>query len=93
MSSTRPRRRSPARTRSRSPRPRASSLERSWYGTEKQEQARTNILEITDPFAVKALSTYLTSETTRDSKQLFIDALTHVGTAGAMDVLAKAALK
>lgn len=65
---------------------------RSWYGTDKQEQARQNILEITDPFAIKALSTYLTSETTRESKQLFIDALSHVGTAGAMDVLAKAGL-
>ncbi|HTU24013.1 MAG TPA: hypothetical protein VMF30_01370 [Pirellulales bacterium] len=55
---------------------------RGWYTGGKQEMARVNIGDITDPLAVKGLSYFLEHEEDRDLKLLWIGALTRIGGGG-----------
>jgi len=67
-------------------------LWRDWLGTEKTRVAERNILEIDDPFAVKALADGLEDDGRDQARLLFVRALARIGTPAAMRVLALQAM-
>lgn len=67
-------------------------LWRDWLGTDKTRVAEEEILQIEDPFAVKALADALKDDGRDQARLLFVRALARIGTAGAMRVLAVQAM-
>jgi hypothetical protein len=60
---------------------------RKWLGTKKDQQARKNLLEIDDPYAVKALVQGLTKDNVPEFRILYIEALANLGTSQALRAL------
>lgn len=68
-------------------------LWRDWLGTDRDAAARANILQIDDPFAVKALAYGLKDDDRDQARILFIEALARIGTPGALRILALCAME
>ena len=66
---------------------------RQWLDTrDKAPQAKEAIEAIQDPYAVAALASALQTERSRNIKMMYIGALTHIGSGGAMNALVGRAL-
>jgi hypothetical protein len=65
---------------------------RSWLGSERDQQARENILAINDPSAVRALALALHDESDIHARLVFVDALAKIGASEANRALAVAAI-
>lgn len=66
---------------------------RDWLGTDKGQVARESLLAIDDPQAIKALAQALREDRRDQARLYFVEALAHIGTPEAMDVLAVRALE
>ncbi len=69
------------------------SVWRDWLGTEKGQVAKENILMIDEPQAIKALAMALSDDRRDQARLLFVEALAHIGTPEALDVLARRTLE
>ncbi|MCE5268114.1 MAG: hypothetical protein LLG00_09535 [Planctomycetaceae bacterium] len=65
---------------------------RGWLGTDRQDQARQNIRNITDPVATKALTLGLRDDGDSHARLLFVEALTKIDTTEAALALAVSAI-
>ncbi|MFH1268204.1 MAG: HEAT repeat domain-containing protein, partial [Planctomycetota bacterium] len=61
---------------------------RGWLATNKESQARKNLLGITDPYAVKALAAGLENEKVQQVRTLYIEILSKIGSPEAIKTLA-----
>ncbi len=65
---------------------------RKWLGTDRDGDARRNLLSIEDPHAVKPLETLLNDEEHTHLRLLYIDALSRINSPGAIRVLSLCSL-
>ncbi len=60
---------------------------RNWLGTARDQQARDKLMAIKDDAAIKGLAEALKNDSRDEARQVFIDALAHVGTTPALMAL------
>lgn len=65
---------------------------RGWLDDDKSVEGRKSILAIEDPYAAKALLLGLTNERVREVKLLYVEALAHINTPNALNVLVEASM-
>jgi len=66
---------------------------RGWLGTSRAAQARKNLQEIDDPYAVRALAAGLENEQNQPLRAVYIEILAKIGTPAAIEALAACSME